>query len=118
MPTAETIRRREQKLLYYVANRDKFAARAKKYNNNGTRRDKRLRYLYGLTYAQYLEMYKIQNGLCAICHKWFEKLCIDHCHKSGKIRALLCFNCNTGLGSFKDDFGNLQAAAEYLADWA
>ena len=118
MPTAETLRRRKQKRQYYKTHRDEFAKRAEKYNADGTRRDIRLRHRYGLSQAQYLEMYKLQNGLCAICHRWFEKLCVDHCHKSGRTRSLLCFGCNTGLGSFKEDLGNLISAVDYLSGWA
>ena len=59
-----------------------------------------------------------QDGRCAICRIPEEEskrpLVIDHCHKSGKIRALLCNSCNVGLGMFKDDPEFLRAAAEYL----
>lgn len=118
MPTKETEKRRAQKQIYYLQNKARFAERARKYNFTGVRRNIRLKTRYGITQSDYLEMYKLQNGLCAICHKWFEKLCIDHCHKSGRIRSLLCFNCNTGLGNFKDDLGNLISAVDYLSSYA
>lgn len=41
-------------------------------------------------------------------------LYIDHCHKSGNLRDLLCFNCNSGLGQFKDNIEILQKAIDYL----
>lgn len=65
-----------------------------------------------------------QNGVCLICSKELIVLgsveeiqkvaCVDHCHKTGKVRGLLCRNCNTGLGSFKDDTDFLKKAIEYL----
>lgn len=47
------------------------------------------------------KMMKAQRYVCAICHKpcrTERRLAVDHCHKTGKIRGLLCFNCNTHLG--------------------
>jgi hypothetical protein len=43
-----------------------------------------------------------------------KELAIDHCHKTGKIRGLLCKNCNQGLGQFKDNIDLLLSAAKYL----
>jgi len=54
-----------------------------------------------------------QNGLCAICNTAPAKH-VDHDHATGKVRALLCFNCNGGLGQFKDDPAVLRAAADYV----
>ncbi len=54
-----------------------------------------------------------QNGLCAIC-KAAPAVHVDHDHVTGQVRALLCFNCNGGLGQFKDDPAVLRAAAEYV----
>jgi len=60
-----------------------------------------------------------QNNTCAICFKpeqsnRYKTLCVDHCHTTGKIRGLLCSNCNRALGLLKDDRGNLQSAINYL----
>lgn len=52
---------------------------------------------------------------CMIC-KSTKRLCIDHCHSSGKIRGILCSKCNTGLGMFRDSPEFLTKAAEYLVD--
>ena len=63
-----------------------------------------------------------QKHKCAICnksptygrHKYPRKLAIDHDHKTGKIRGLLCRSCNLGLGYFKDDIELLKNSILYL----
>lgn len=52
---------------------------------------------------------------CAICGST-QRLCIDHCHASLKIRGLLCSKCNTGLGMFRDNPIFLKRAADYIID--
>lgn len=76
-------------------------------------------YKYGLTQEQYEAMLAEQDGRCAICRSpdWPGKdrrPHVDHCHKTGKIRALLCGKCNNGLGNYDDDPARLRAAADYL----
>lgn len=72
---------------------------------------------YGLTPEDYARMLEEQNGVCAICKKECptgQRLSVDHCHDTGKVRGLLCRNCNRGLGSFKDDRNAVLAALLYL----
>ena len=82
-------------------------------------------YKYGITSEQYDEILLKQEGCCAICkkheselkkvgNKIFYTLCIDHCHKTGKVRGLLCHECNRSLGLFKDDINILREAVLYL----
>ena len=67
-------------------------------------REENLRFRYGIGVEDYEEMYKNQKGKCAICKKKEKKnLDVDHCHATGKIRGLLCRNCNTALGKVYDD---------------
>tara|TARA_B100001123_G_scaffold394691_1_gene475673 strand:+ start:435 stop:857 length:423 start_codon:yes stop_codon:yes gene_type:complete len=62
-------------------------------------------------------LFKKQKGLCKICEKPPKpntRLTIDHCHKTQVIRGLLCSNCNTALGLFKDNNKSMQKAISYL----
>lgn len=85
-------------------------------------KDRDLRRRFGIGLAEYLETLLAQKGVCAICGEAETAdvgsrkmiLAVDHCHGSKKIRGLLCKNCNTGLGAFKDDPGRLRAAIRYL----
>ena len=62
-------------------------------------------------------MFEKQEGKCAICGSKDEKhLCVDHSHENGKIRKLLCENCNKGLGYFRDNPLVLENAINYLIE--
>lgn len=70
---------------------------------------------FGLTAESYWDLYKKQNGKCFICgKKSSRKLGVDHCHKTNKVRGLLCVSCNVGLGHFKDSTELLKKAIRYL----
>lgn len=69
---------------------------------------------YGLIPERYEELLQAQDGRCAICRQTPETFMIDHDHKTGRVRGLLCPGCNLGLGHFKDDPDRLLAAKEYL----
>lgn len=82
---------------------------------------------YGITRDRYLEMFAEQGGVCAICKQpetakdkngEIKAMAVDHCHKTGKVRSLLCYECNTGIGKLKEDPNILQAAIAYLAKHA
>jgi hypothetical protein len=68
---------------------------------------------YGIGAHQVEAMIRVQGGRCAIC-KTEPAVHVDHDHDSGLIRGVLCFNCNGGLGQFKDDPRNLTRALAYL----
>ena len=78
------------------------------------------RRIYGITEEQYNEMLQKQNGVCRFCKKSPEdnkqRLAVDHCHDTGKVRGLLCSTCNLGLGYFNDNIALLSEAILYLQE--
>lgn len=69
---------------------------------------------YGLTEDQYRLMLLTHQGQCAICRKPTERLLVDHCHKTGAVRGLLCHRCNLWLAAIEDqEF--LERALQYLS---
>lgn len=74
---------------------------------------------YGITLADFERLLSNQGGVCAICKKarvskTHPRLNVDHCHKTGRVRGLLCWMCNRGIGLLGDDRSIILAAAEYL----
>lgn len=73
---------------------------------------------YKMTVDQYNEMYDKQMGNCACCGRpstdFKRGLHLDHDHKTGQVRALLCTKCNPGLGYFEDSIEKLEMAIAYL----
>lgn len=86
----------------------------------GTRLKERaanLKRMFGISLNEYDKKLEEQNGVCAICGglcKSGKRLAVDHDHKTGQIRELLCGNCNGGLGKFQDNPELLEKAAEYI----
>lgn len=72
----------------------------------------------GITEEDYLDLLHDQDGKCAVCGRHSDeasrRLSIDHDHKTGRVRGLLCHKCNVGLGMFNDDTGVLNRAIDYL----
>ena len=74
---------------------------------------------YGLTRDDFWKLLEKQGGVCAICGtsepgKGRTRMCVDHCHRTGKVRGLLCGSCNRSIGQLGDDPDILQRAADYL----
>lgn len=88
------------------------------------KRDRHLQSLYGLSRVEYEQLATKQNNLCAICKKpesiinkktgLTKNLSVDHCHSTGKIRGLLCGNCNTAIGLLKENIVTCKAVISYL----
>jgi prolyl oligopeptidase PreP (S9A serine peptidase family) len=103
--------------IYYSKNKELILARNKKYNkeNPDKRKSAILKYEYGITLDQYNEMFKEQEGKCAICQRHQNKLtrtlCVDHDHKTNKVRALLCLTCNTDVSVVEN---RLEEMTNYL----
>lgn len=84
----------------------------------------KLKSRYGITPDQYTELLSVQRGRCLICgneesaqnnrSKKTQKLAVDHCHATGKVRGLLCQDCNRGIAKFREDIARLRKAIAYL----
>lgn len=81
-------------------------------------RRSKIKAAHGITLEQFDEMLEAQGNCCALCKTTKPsgrgRYHVDHCHKAGKIRGILCHNCNTALGLFKDSTKTLATAIEYL----
>jgi len=72
---------------------------------------------YQMNDRDYEDMFKLQDFMCAICKKGnnqIHKFCVDHCHKTGQIRGILCSTCNKAIGLLRDSEESLLRAIEYL----
>lgn len=109
---------------YYKNNRQKIYERKKnKWKKHPIKRkryqqEKHLKYKFNLTLKEYKILIEKQKGKCLICNKKpknkIKKLSIDHDHKTGKIRGLLCHNCNVIIGLAHEDIKILKNIAKYL----
>lgn len=113
---------KERTKRYYHANVEKYKIKAAAYRkkNPDKLKNNELKRKYGITLEHFNEMYTNQNGCCAICgdhtDAFSRSLHVDHCHTTGKIRGLLCVNCNTAIGKLKDDVSIVLKAAAYLTN--
>lgn len=106
----ESERRNARQKQYWA---DLPAAEKAKRNRQGTLG------VYGVSIAQFDQLLQKQKGVCALCKsppsgKKTSHLQIDHDHKTGRIRGLLCNECNTALGRLGDDVKGLSRALKYL----
>jgi predicted transcriptional regulator YheO len=86
-------------------------------NNLDKAKSTKLMKSYSITIEQYKDFDNAFGNVCHICEGKCpsgRKLAVDHDHKSGLIRGLLCINCNKGLGNFKDNIELISKAIEYL----
>ena len=118
--------KKEKKLSEFYAHsirKDGYNSMCKKCHNKYTQKYRR-KYLfktkYGITEEEYNKMHAAQNGKCKICNRHTSKfkrdLAVDHNHKTGKVRGLLCVNCNTSIGLFDENIEVLQNTIKYLLD--
>lgn len=104
-----------------IENREKARIKALEFRkeNKGYQRKYDLKRTYNMSLIDYENMLKKQDGRCKICltenasgkHK---KFYVDHCHKTGEVRGLLCTGCNLALGGFRDSIESLNRAILYL----
>jgi len=123
----EKVPKLEQKRRYRVKNKDKIKQRSEKYykeKKDSVIKNCNLKTNYNITVEDFNKMLEEQKHVCLICklpetaktnsRQNTRKLNVDHCHKTGKVRGLLCSNCNRALGMFKDNIQNLNNAIDYL----
>lgn len=119
---------KEQKSAYNKKYRQDNLEKFIKYKKNWDKNNKDLyeKYVlkrrYGLTMEELKELINSQNGYCYICgrhessFKGKRRLHLDHCHKTGKVRKLLCIRCNNALGFLDDNIERLEKCISYLKD--
>ena len=92
--------------------------RKKKYDSGPNKRDRNLKYRYGVSSEEFEIMLQSQGDSCAICRKEYVKgnnrFHIDHCHDKGHIRGILCHDCNTALGKLGDTAESISRVLKYL----
>lgn len=105
--------------------RDRASTRAYHATEKGRRKvlNNRLKEGYGVSLEQYEDMLVQQDGKCAICRNpprggnhVSHRLHVDHDHTTGRIRGLLCHQCNTGIGFLGESPDRLIAAATYVRE--
>jgi hypothetical protein len=112
--------KKEYARAYYHAHKERYAEKGRIWHeaNKPRLRENWLKWNYGITQLDYDRLYQIQQGCCAICktHQKILKrtLSVDHCHKTNRVRGLLCFACNTVLGGVSDSIEKLESAIDYL----
>lgn len=131
MKTAE--QKRDYARLWRARNPEKSAAISRRYAEKNREREKQrcreyreryperrkeicLKTKYGISEKEYAGFLQQQAGVCAICKTPpdFRRLCVDHDHKTGDVRGLLCRNCNCAIGLLKDSTELLDKAKNYL----
>lgn len=83
-------------------------------DNAETIRNRKIKKIYGITQEEYRAICDAQEYKCAICQETPSVLVIDHDHSTGKVRGLLCRQCNSGIGMLKDDIVIVENAFRYL----
>lgn len=106
---------------YYLKNKEKIIFKHSNYRSNN--KDKTAKYLlnrrYGIGVEEYEKMKLRQDSRCAICNRHVDEtkrkvLCVDHDHKTGYVRGLLCNDCNSGIGFLKESEDIFLRSIEYL----
>ena len=102
----------------YCKNQEKYKERAKKRYYRKDVINARLLRNFGITLETYNKLFDEQQGCCVICGRHQSELSkalnVDNNHKTGQVRALLCWNCNYALGLVKEDISILLSMIDYL----
>jgi hypothetical protein len=95
-------------------------SQCKSCSNKGAR-NSQLKKKYGIDHKTYETIFKNQGSCCALCGsvesgRPYKNFAVDHNHETKEVRGLLCYNCNSGLGMFKDSPKLLKRAIQYLEE--
>jgi hypothetical protein len=102
---------------YAADNKEKLSAVNKVWRDAhpGWNKKAQLKRNYGMTVEEFNAMLLLQDSKCAVCDKTMKQPCVDHDHDTGKVRALLCHQCNTALGLLDEDPNRMIALASYIS---
>ena len=100
-------------LATYCKNCHNARTRESRERIHGGGREYHLRRRYGIGQAEVEQMLAEQGGVCAVCDKPDPEH-VDHSHKTGEVRGMLCFNCNQALGNVRDSLAVLERLQGYL----
>lgn len=122
MRNAEYARRRSRARYWKARRASEFWSTKKKADAVARVRKHNLKAKYDLTVEEWDRLFEKQNRGCAICgrdprgkHRNNQRLSVDHDHKTDRVRGLLCFTCNSGLGKLGDNAEAIQRVLNYLA---
>jgi hypothetical protein len=113
----------ERARRYYIEHREERKRYARnRYHSNPkaareATRNGQLKRHYGISLAEYNMLLEQQNGVCAVCEQpcpTGRRLAVDHDHETGRVRGLLCRNCNSGIGYLGDTLSRVRKAVVYL----
>lgn len=122
------IRRKRYNAAYKAKNPDKAKRSALKYRSKPEvilhERGRYLKNKYGITFDDYENLFAAQGGVCAVCKRpetivignHINNLAVDHDHRTGKIRGLLCFACNTAIGQLDENPDRMRTLAIYIEE--
>lgn len=101
---------------FFTSDRGRICATCRKRGRSKAAHENRVVATYGLQRGEYDRLFEMQGGVCAICgQSRKQRLSVDHCHKTGRVRGLLCRLCNGRLlTAARDRPEILRAAADYL----
>jgi len=114
--TCEVEKPLTKKFFYWRSDNQSFRSECKE-----CLKEAQIKKKFGIDYLEYHKMLKSQGYRCEICRCKLEssrytKFAVDHCHKTGKVRGLLCTGCNTALGLFKESQERMESAIRYLQE--
>ena len=125
MPHKDPIKNKQYQKEYYFRNRaKKLKVRKLLYMNTPydvrLAKNNQLKHTYKISIEEYEQKLKEQNYSCAICNRHRDEfkrnLSVDHDHKTGKVRKLLCTQCNRILGLVKEDIKILESLIKYIKE--